>query len=125
MTARHPAPSAIDPACIAPGESLLLPVGRGTMLFAAEGQVRVVEAPCWVAERMLTVSQDLEAGQVHEMAADGWAQVTALGGGAARIVHVPPVRRASGFTARLHALWRSAVARLVRSGAASTPRALG
>lgn len=121
MTARPAAFPAADPACIAPGECLLLPVSRGTLLFAVEGHVRVVEAPRWVAEQMLAVSQNLAAGQTHQVDADGWAQVMALDGAAARVVQLPPLDGASDLTARLQALWRSALGRLARAGAARVP----
>ncbi|WP_234192941.1 hypothetical protein [Pseudacidovorax sp. NFM-22] len=117
MTARPAAFSAADPARIAPGECLLLPVSRGTLLFAVEGHVRVVEAPRWVAEQMLAVSQNLAPGQAHQVDAEGWAQVMALEGAAARVVQLAPPEDETGFVARLHALWRSALGRLARPGA--------
>lgn len=124
MTARPAAFSAADPACIAPGECLLLPVSRGTLLFAVEGHVRVVEAPRWVAERMLAVSQNLAPGQAHQVDAEGWAQVVALDGAAARVAQLAPPDEESGFMPRLHALWRAATARLMRPDALGAPGAL-
>ena len=123
MTARPAAFPAGDPARIAPGECLLLPVSRGTLLFAVEGHVRVVEAPRWVAEQMLAVSQNLAPGQAHQVDAEGWAQVMALDGAAARVVRLPP-EDGSGFVARLQVLWRAATARLTRQAALGAPGAL-
>lgn len=122
MTARPAAFPAADPACIAPGECLLLPVSRGTLLFAVEGHVRVVEAPRWVAEQMLAVSQNLAPGQAHQVDAEGWAQVMALEGAAARVVQLAPPEDGMGLVARLHAQWRSALGRLARPGALSALR---
>ncbi|WP_295544558.1 hypothetical protein [uncultured Pseudacidovorax sp.] len=124
MTARPAAFPAANPARIAPGECLLLPVSRGTLLFAVEGHVRVVEAPRWVAEQMLAVSQNLAPGQAHQVDAEGWAQVMALDGTAARVVQLAPPEDGSGFRARLHALWRAATARLTRQGVLGAPGAL-
>ncbi|MBP6896414.1 hypothetical protein ABIC63_001871 [Pseudacidovorax sp. 1753] len=125
MTARHAALSrAADPACIAPGECLLLPVSRGTLLFAVEGHVRVVEAPRWVAEQMLAVSQHLDAGQAHQVDAEGWVQVLALDDAPARVARLTPTAPTSALAAGLQALWRTALARLARVGRVSGPTAL-
>lgn len=125
MTARPAAFSpAADPACIAPGECLLLPVSRGTLLFAVEGHVRVVEPPRWVAEQMLAVSHHLDAGQAHQVEAEGWVQVLALDGVPARVARLTPPAPISALAAGLQALWRAALARLARVGRIGGPTAL-
>lgn len=125
MTARHAAHfPAADPACIAPGEFLLLPVSRGTLLFAVEGHVRVVEPPRWVAEQMVAMSHHLDAGQPHQVDAEGWVQVLALDDAPARVAWLMPAAPTSALAAGLQALWRAALARLARVGRIGGPTAL-
>ena len=114
MTARHAAFSpAADPACIAPGECLLLPVSRGTLLFAVEGHVRVVEPPRWVAEQMFSVERRLEPGQAHEFEREGWVQLSALAPAPARIAQVPPLAARPRLAERLARLRQALAGRVV------------
>lgn len=111
----HPSRPRSDTTCIDPGDRLQLHVPRGTLLFAVEGQVHMVEPPRWLAEQMVRVEQRLSPGQVHEVGQDGWVQLTALAGAPARIARVPPPAVGPRLAAGL-AKMRRAVALLARRG---------
>ncbi|MFT3718843.1 hypothetical protein [Pseudorhodoferax sp.] len=79
-------PSDVALAC---GEVLHLSVDAGAVLLAADGAVRVEEAPRWLAERMVPVRGVLAQGQAHVVERAGWVRVQAAGSGAARVRCLP------------------------------------
>lgn len=73
---------------LAAGQRLHLAVDAGTVLVAAQGGLRVDEAPRWLAERLLPVGRWVGEGQAYVVEQSGWLAVTAQG--EARLALVPP-----------------------------------
>lgn len=64
---------------LAAGQCLHLAVDAGTVLVAAQGCLRVDEAPRWLAERLVPVGAAVAEGQAYLVAQTGWLCVTAQG----------------------------------------------
>lgn len=97
-----------DTTPLAAGQCLYLAVDAGTVLVAAQGSLRVDEAPRWLAEQLVPVGRCVGEGQAYVVEQSGCVAVTAQG--AARLAQVPP----PGLAARL-VDWR------LRWGAAARP----
>lgn len=73
---------------LAAGQCLHLALDAGTVLLAAQGDLRVDEAPRWLAERLVPVGGAVGEGQAYVVQQSGWLAVTAQG--QARLAQVPP-----------------------------------
>lgn len=76
---------------LAAGQSLHLAMDAGAVLVAAQGGLRIDEAPRWLAERMVPVGRRIGEGQAYVVAQAGWLCVTAEGD--ARLLQVLPQGR--------------------------------
>lgn len=76
---------------LAAGQTLHLPVQAGTVLMAVQGELRVDEAPRWLAERLVPVGRRMGEGQVYVAEQSGWLRVTATGPAGARLWQQAPV----------------------------------
>lgn len=74
---------------LAAGQRLHLAVDAGTVLVAVQGDLRVDEAPRWLADHWVPVGCWVGEGQAHRVAQAGWVCVTAQRD--ARLVQLTPV----------------------------------
>jgi hypothetical protein len=109
--AMPPTSTATHTIALAPGDVLHLPVAAGAQWRVVQGRVQVRGAPRWLADRLVSVEQTLEPGQVYTATDAGWAQLVVLGAGAVQLVGVRPADTA----ARRAPWWRMAVQRSKRS----------
>ncbi|WP_326541741.1 hypothetical protein [Pseudorhodoferax sp.] len=62
---------------LAAGQCLHLAVDAGTVLVAVQGDLRIDEAPRWLADTLLPVGRWVGEGQAHVVAQAGWVCVSA------------------------------------------------
>ncbi|KQP49643.1 hypothetical protein [Pseudorhodoferax sp. Leaf274] len=84
---------------LAAGQTLHLAVEAGTVLVAVQGDLRIDEAPHWLADTLLPVGCRIGEGQTHVVTRAGWVRVAALR--EARLEQVVPVGPWPRLVARL------------------------
>ena len=89
------------------GEHRLLRVPSGSRWFAARGDVRLIEPPRWLGERLVGIELVLHDGAEHVFERGGWVDLHAASD-SALVCETPP-----SFASRVAALWR-----MIQSGRA-------
>lgn len=72
------------------GERRVLRAPAGSRWLAQRGEVRVIEAPRWLGERVVQVEQMLQRGTTHRVAQAGWLTLQATTD--ALLLGLPPTK---------------------------------